>query len=42
MSSSGLYDLEHAYKLAEMTKNGDENRLINAKKIADICVKGIF
>lgn len=41
MNAQGLYDLEHAYKVAEMMKNGDEKRLVNAKKMADVCVKGI-
>lgn len=41
MTAKGLYDLEHAYKIAELTKNGDEKRLENGKKMADVCVKGI-
>ncbi|KOB70773.1 Odorant binding protein, partial [Operophtera brumata] len=39
MTSKGLYDIEHAYKMAEMTKNGDEKRLVNARKLSDVCVK---
>nr|QLI62010.1 odorant-binding protein 7 [Streltzoviella insularis] len=39
LNDKGMYDLEHAYKRAELTKNGDEKRLVNAKKLADICVK---
>ncbi|KAL0828883.1 hypothetical protein ABMA28_003789 [Loxostege sticticalis] len=39
MTEKGLYNIEHAYKVAEVTKNGDEKRLENGKKIADICVK---
>uniref|UniRef100_D2SNR5 Odorant binding protein n=1 Tax=Heliothis virescens TaxID=7102 RepID=D2SNR5_HELVI len=39
MNAQGLYDIDHAYKVAEMMKNGDEKRLTNAKKMADICVK---
>ncbi|XP_049874880.1 uncharacterized protein LOC126372986 [Pectinophora gossypiella] len=39
MTASGLYDLDHAYKVAELAKEGDEKRLKNGKKIADICVK---
>lgn len=42
MNSKGLYDIEHGYKVAEMIKNGDEKRLINGKKMADICVKGTY
>ena len=41
MNAQGQYDLDHAYKVAEMMKNGDEKRLVNAKKMADICVKGM-
>uniref|UniRef100_A0A2A4K8R4 Odorant binding protein n=1 Tax=Heliothis virescens TaxID=7102 RepID=A0A2A4K8R4_HELVI len=41
MNAQGLYDIDHAYKVAEMMKNGDEKRLTNAKKMADICVKVI-
>lgn len=40
MTDKGLYDLDHAYKVAELAKNGDEKRLINGKKVADICSKG--
>ncbi|CAB3255585.1 unnamed protein product [Arctia plantaginis] len=39
MTKDGLYNLEHAYKVAEKLKNGDEQRLTNGKKMADICVK---
>ncbi|CAH0726964.1 unnamed protein product, partial [Brenthis ino] len=39
MNSKGLYDLEAGYKIAEMMKNGDEKRLENARKFADICAK---
>ncbi|CAH0726966.1 unnamed protein product, partial [Brenthis ino] len=39
MNSKGLYDLEAGYKIAEMTKNGDEKRLENARKLVDICAK---
>uniref|UniRef100_A0A0K8TVI0 Odorant Binding Protein n=1 Tax=Epiphyas postvittana TaxID=65032 RepID=A0A0K8TVI0_EPIPO len=39
MTAAGLYDLEHGYKVAELTKNGDEKRFANAKKLADICAK---
>lgn len=35
-----MYDLEHAYKMAERSKNGDEKRLENGKKLSDVCVKG--
>ncbi|KAL0878552.1 hypothetical protein ABMA27_003639 [Loxostege sticticalis] len=39
MNAKGLYDLDHAYKVAELTKNGDEKRLENGRKMADECVK---
>ncbi|KAJ0176174.1 hypothetical protein K1T71_008348 [Dendrolimus kikuchii] len=39
MNSKGLYDLQHAYEIAELSKNGDEKRLVNGKKMADVCVK---
>nr|QCF41923.1 odorant binding protein [Athetis dissimilis] len=39
MNAQGMYDIDHAYKVAELIKNGDEKRLINGKKMADICVK---
>ncbi|CAB3255586.1 unnamed protein product [Arctia plantaginis] len=39
MTSDGLYSIEHAYKMAEEVKNGDEKRLENGKKVADICFK---
>ncbi|XP_028178775.1 uncharacterized protein LOC114366189 [Ostrinia furnacalis] len=39
MTDKGLYNIEHAYKVAELTKNGDDKRLENAKKMADVCVK---
>ncbi|XP_073946134.1 uncharacterized protein [Choristoneura fumiferana] len=39
MTAKGLYDLEHGYKVAELTKNGDEKRFANAKKLADLCSK---
>ncbi|KAH9632781.1 hypothetical protein HF086_015980 [Spodoptera exigua] len=39
MNAKGEYDIDHAYKVAEMMKNGDEKRLVNAKKMADLCVK---
>ncbi|CAG9788066.1 unnamed protein product [Diatraea saccharalis] len=41
MTDKGLYDKEHAYKIAELSKNGDEKRLENGKKMADICVKEV-
>nr|QIJ45750.1 odorant binding protein [Glyphodes pyloalis] len=37
MTQDGLYNLEHAYKVAELTKNGDEKRLENGKKMSDLC-----
>nr|AXF48740.1 odorant-binding protein OBP43 [Lobesia botrana] len=39
MDAKGMYDLEHAYKLAETTQKGDDKRMANAKKLADICSK---
>lgn len=42
MNDKGLYDIEHAYKVAEMTKNGDEKRLVNARKMSDVCAKGNY
>ncbi|KAJ2951796.1 hypothetical protein O0L34_g13961 [Tuta absoluta] len=39
MTAKGLYDKEHAYQIAELGKNGDEKRLENGKKVADICAK---
>ncbi|CAG4996622.1 unnamed protein product [Parnassius apollo] len=39
LNEKGMYDIEHGYKLAEMTKNGDEKRLQNGRKLADICSK---
>ncbi|KAL0828882.1 hypothetical protein ABMA28_003788 [Loxostege sticticalis] len=39
MNAQGLYDLEHAYKLAELLKNGDEKRLENGRKLAEECAK---
>nr|ALT31651.1 odorant-binding protein 21 [Cnaphalocrocis medinalis] len=39
MTKDGKYDLEHAYKVAELTKNGDEKRLENGKKMSDLCSK---
>lgn len=41
MTAQGLYDIEHAYKVAEIAKEGDEKRLENGRKIAEICSKGI-
>lgn len=35
-----MFDLEASYKLAEEAKEGDEKRLENGKKLADLCVKG--
>ncbi|KAL4711076.1 hypothetical protein ACJJTC_009447 [Scirpophaga incertulas] len=39
MTAKGTYNIEHAYKVAELSKNGDEKRLENGKKMADLCVK---
>lgn len=40
LKSDGMFDLEASYKLAEEAKEGDEKRLENGKKLADLCVKG--
>lgn len=40
MDNKGMYDIKHAYEVAEQAKNGDEKRAENGKKMADICVKG--
>ncbi|XP_045773899.1 uncharacterized protein LOC123873213 [Maniola jurtina] len=39
MKADGMFDLEAGYKFAEEVKEGDEKRLENAKKLADICYK---
>lgn len=40
MNAKGLYDTEHMYKMAEIMKEGDEQRVINSRKVVDICAKG--
>lgn len=42
MNAQGLFDVEFAYKRAELVKEGNEQRLINGRKLADICSKGYF
>lgn len=42
MNAKGQYDLKMGYKLAEESKNGDENREKNGKKLADLCSKSKF
>ncbi|XP_063625461.1 uncharacterized protein LOC134797144 [Cydia splendana] len=39
MNDKGMYDLEHGYKIAEVTQKGDDKRTANAKKLADTCSK---
>ncbi|XP_063364876.1 uncharacterized protein LOC134653441 [Cydia amplana] len=39
MTDKGTYDLEHGYKVAEVTQKGDDKRIANAKKLADACSK---
>nr|QGN03655.1 putative odorant binding protein 27 [Conopomorpha sinensis] len=41
MNEKGLFDLEENYKNAELVANGDQDRLINGKKLVDTCIKGI-
>lgn len=42
MNAKGMYDIEHGYKVAERAKDGDEQRVVNGRKLADICMKGDF
>lgn len=42
MNAKGLFDVEHAYKMAELAKDGDERRLVNYRKIIEICMRGNF
>ncbi|XP_026331000.1 uncharacterized protein LOC113238374 [Hyposmocoma kahamanoa] len=39
MNAQGLYDTEHMYKIAEIMKEGDEQRVINGRKVVEICAK---
>ncbi|XP_013136152.1 PREDICTED: uncharacterized protein LOC106101460 [Papilio polytes] len=36
-NEKGMYDLDEGYKVAELTKNGDEQRLKNGRKLAEMC-----
>lgn len=36
-----MYDLDEGYKVAELTKNGDEQRLKNGRKLAEMCNIGM-
>lgn len=35
-----MLDIEKSYQIAEELQKGDDTRIANAKKLADICVKG--
>ncbi|XP_023949923.2 uncharacterized protein LOC112054384 [Bicyclus anynana] len=39
LRSDGMFDQEASYKFAEECKEGDEKRLENGKKLADMCLK---
>ncbi|XP_041981619.1 uncharacterized protein LOC121735016 [Aricia agestis] len=39
LGANGKFDLQKSYELAEKMKDGDEKRLENGKKVADICIK---
>ncbi|XP_045536978.1 uncharacterized protein LOC106719797 [Papilio machaon] len=36
-NDKGMYVLDEGYKFAELSKNGDEQRLINGRKLAEMC-----
>ncbi|XP_068628134.1 uncharacterized protein [Battus philenor] len=38
-TDKGMYDVEQGYRMAELSKNGDEKRLENGRKLVDICSK---
>nr|CAJ2313459.1 Uncharacterized protein/Odorant-binding related protein [Metisa plana] len=39
LNDKGDYDLKKAYEIAEQNKNGIEQRLINGRKLAELCAK---
>lgn len=41
MDSKGMYDVKKAYEIAEAMREGEDKRVENGKKIADICSAGM-
>lgn len=40
MNKEGKYDIKEAYKISETMMKGDDKRIENGKKLADLCSKG--
>ncbi|RVE46992.1 hypothetical protein evm_008376 [Chilo suppressalis] len=40
-TEKGMYNSKHGYEIAELSKNGDEKRLENGKKLVEICEKEV-